>query len=316
MTQDKTPQLPARQERFTEFVPFGAEDKIKLSIDMVKNLVAVKTKQGHSCSDTDAIKFIAMCQARRLNPFEGDAFLIGYDSKDGPKFTLVTAHQAFLKRAELHKEYDGMQSGLIVKRGEELMDITGDFYLEGDELLGGWATVYFKTRTHPMHKRVRLKRFMKPFGIWQEDPAGMIVKCAEADSLRSSFPTMLGGLYTREELEQPEPKLAKPIFTKAESKMPVVEVKPEPVKPAPKPEPEGKVSVLLKLMADDKIPEATLIEFLEAVGLATGKEKSMAEFNDETVGMVIEQWPKFSKNILDVMTSQSAPPDDDQMELV
>ena len=36
-----------------------------------------------------------------------------------------------------------------------------------------------------------------------DDPAGMIVKCAEADALRSAFPTMLGGCYTEEEMPVP-----------------------------------------------------------------------------------------------------------------
>ncbi len=51
-----------------------------------------------------------------------------------------------------------------------------------------------------MTRKVRLDRFYKPFGVWLDDAAGMICKCAEADALRSSFPTMLGGLYMREEL--------------------------------------------------------------------------------------------------------------------
>jgi len=204
----------AVKERMTEFVPFGSKDPIKLSIDMVKNLVAVKTRSGKTCSDNDAIKFIAMCKARRLNPFEGDAFLIGYDGKDGPTFSLITAHQAFLKRAEMNPEYDGMESGPIIERDGKVEEIQGDFHLKDDVILGGWAKVYFKNRSHPMYRRIRLSRFQKTFGIWQEDPAGMIVKCAEADALRSSFPTMLGGLYMKEELEhQQQPvKLGEPIF--------------------------------------------------------------------------------------------------------
>jgi hypothetical protein len=86
-----------------EYVPFGASDKIKLTIAIIKNLVAVKTKSGKTCSDQDAIKFMMMCQARRLNPFEGDAFLIGYDAKDALR-SHITAHQAFLKRAEVNAE--------------------------------------------------------------------------------------------------------------------------------------------------------------------------------------------------------------------
>jgi phage recombination protein Bet len=188
------------EKSIVEFTPFGTKDKIQLSIEIVKRLVAVKTKTGKSCTDEDAFKFMLMCQARKLNPFEGDAFLIGYDSQTGPTFSLITAHQAFLKRAELHPEFDGMESGTIVKRGDDVIELVGDWHMPNDQILGGWATVFFKNRTHPMKKRVRLARFNKNYGIWRDDPAGMIVKCAEADALRSSFPTMLGGLYISEEM--------------------------------------------------------------------------------------------------------------------
>lgn len=190
-----------------EYVPYGCQDKIKLSVAIVKNLIAVPTKSGKTCSDRDAMKFLMLCQSKRLNPFEGDAFLIGYDGRDNvAQFSLITAHQAFLKRAELHPEYDGMKSGVIVQIESEdnkLIDLEGDFHLEDQKLLGGWATVYFKSRKIPTTRRLRLARFKKPFGVWLDDPAGMIVKCAEADALRSSFPTMLGGLYLREEVELP-----------------------------------------------------------------------------------------------------------------
>lgn len=193
-----------KQTEIIEFVPFGTKDKISLTIEIVKRLIAVKTKTGKSCSDEDAFRFMLMCSARRLNPFEGDAFLIGYDSQSGPSFSLITAHQAFLKRAELHPEFDGMESGTIVMRKDEVLDLLGDWHMQGDRILGGWATVYFKNRKYPMKKRLRLERFNKRYGIWNDDPAGMIVKCAEADALRSAFPTMLGGLYITEEVQRVE----------------------------------------------------------------------------------------------------------------
>ena len=184
-----------------EYVPYGGQDKIKLSIDIVKNLIATKTKQGHPCSTRDALRFIAMCQAKRLNPFEGDAYLVGYDdSKLGPVFSLITAHQAFLKRAELHPEFDGFKSGVIILSEGVVSEIEGDFHLTDQQLVGGWATVFFKTRKYPMVKKARLDRFSKDSRFWNDNPEGQIVKCMEADALRSAFPTMCGGLYLREEI--------------------------------------------------------------------------------------------------------------------
>lgn len=198
----RTTITPPDGDKPMSFIPYGSSDAIKLSVSIIQNLIAVPTKSGKTCSKRDALRFMMMCQARRLNPFEGDAFLVGYDGKNGPEFSLITAHQAFLKRAEIHPEYDGMQSGIIILKDEETgqtEDTEGDFHLPDARIVGGWATVYFKTRKYPTHRRIRMDRFNKGFAQWGVDAAGMICKCAEADALRSSFPTMLGGLYLREE---------------------------------------------------------------------------------------------------------------------
>ena len=264
-----------------EYVPFGGKDKIKLSIALVKNLICVKTKSGKTCSDNDAMKFLMMCQARLLNPYEGDSFLIGYDGKDGPTFSLITAHQAFLKRAELNPEYDGMKSGIIVEDDGRLVDLEGDFFSPNQKVVGGWATVFFKNRKQNMHKRIRLQRFQKAWGIWQDDPAGMICKCAEADALRSSFPTMLGGLYLKEEMQETATvATTTPIFTEppkeAVQEAEVIEA-PKPAKSAPAAKPEAKktppkaevdtpVSKMRVLIAENGLTVEKVLGFLKGIG--------------------------------------------------
>jgi len=293
---DPTTAVVKKEEKLMEYVPFGAEDKIKLSVSIVQNLIAVKTRTGKTCSETEAIKFMMMCSARRLNPFEGDAFLIGYDGKEGPTFSLITAHQAFLKRAEVNKEYDGMKSGIIVERDGQVMDLEGDFFMHGDKLLGGWATVYFKNRKQPMHKRIRVERFKKSFGIWLDDSAGMICKCAEADALRSSFPTMLGGLYLREEMEQSAPKTATPIFSSTPKEAVVVD-EPREV------DGDGginNVKALRALCQKDGITEEQLVKFIVELGLAdkscTTLENIEAD-HESALSMIVEQWSDFSTKV-------------------
>ena len=183
-----------------EYVPFGAKDKIKLSFDLILKWLAVKTVKGAVPSEQDLMKFLMTCKARKLNPFDGDAFLVGYDGKDGPVFSTIVAHQALLKRAETHPEFDGMESGVIVQDKEGIKELTGDFFPDGARLLGGWSTVFFVNRRHPMTKRLKLSTFNKGWNLWKSNPEGMIVKCAEADALRSSFPQLIGGMYLREEM--------------------------------------------------------------------------------------------------------------------
>lgn len=194
-----------KEDKEVTFVPFGAADKVRLSIAIVRNMVAVPTKTGKLPNDRECGRFMMLCSAQRLNPFAGDAFLIGYEPKDATKpisWSLITAHVAFLKRAESCVDYEGMESGLILGLKEDgtISEAEGDFYLpERHDVLGGWAKVFRKGRK-PTYRRVRMERFNKGYGEWLNDAAGMICKCAEADALRSTFPSLLGGLYQGAEI--------------------------------------------------------------------------------------------------------------------
>jgi phage recombination protein Bet len=192
------------EERELEFLPFGGDTKIRLSIAMIQKYIAKKTRAGHTCSVGDAMNFMMMCHARALSPWEGDAFLIGYDSQDGPVFSIVTAHQAFLKRAEVNPEYDGMQSGVVVRTADgKLEEHEGDFVDEGETLLGGWAKVHFRNRKYPIYRKLHINNFIpeRPSPLWRKNAAGMICKTAEADALRSAFPTKCGGMYLQQEID-------------------------------------------------------------------------------------------------------------------
>lgn len=274
-------------EKPMEFVPYGAGDKIKLTIGIVRDLIAVPSKSGKLPSPRDCIKFMMLCSAKRLNPFENDAYLLGYDRRDGSgaDFSLITAHQAYLKRAELNPEYDGMESGVIIQNKDgSVQELEGDFHLDDQSVVGGWAKVSFKSRKVPTKRRVRLKRFQKQYGVWQDDPAGMICKCAEADALRSSFPTMLGGLYMREEIEvhserQPYTPLAVLDAPKATEQAAVAAIAPLPPdpKPPPKPpkptnkapappeEPPGTVHALKAKLHEAGITEAEFFKWAHSV---------------------------------------------------
>jgi phage recombination protein Bet len=203
----------AGDQKVTKYIPFGTQDAIELTVGMVQKYIANPTKSGVLPDMRQCVRFIALCKAQRLNPFAGDAYLIGFDGHAGPEFSLVTAHQAFLKRAEASGDYDGMESGVTVQCADDGSDLPsdchlvrrkggvviyerqGDMLLEDETLLGAWSCVYRKNMGRPIVRRIALGTFDKGFSQWKANKAGMIVKCAEADGLRSSFPTLLGGLY-------------------------------------------------------------------------------------------------------------------------
>lgn len=195
----------SKQEKPMEFVPFGGVDKIRLTLSIIQNIVCIRTKTGKTCSEQDAMRFMMLCQAQRLNPFAGDAFLAGYDGKNGPVFSLITAHVAFIKRAESCADFEGMESGIILCDDATgvVTEREGDFKLSTENCVGGWAKVYRKGRK-PTYRRLSVAAMIPPYEtpFWSEHKIpGQIVKCAEADALRATFPTLLGGLYSPEETQ-------------------------------------------------------------------------------------------------------------------
>ena len=198
-----TTAIATKSPETIEYIPFGAADKIKLSAGIIGNFVAVPTKTGALPTTRDCIRFMMLCQAQRLNPFAGDAFLVGYDGRNGPQFSLITAHVALLKRAESSADFEGMESGVILlDEDNKTAEREGDFFVIGEKVVGGWARVHRKGR-HPTYRRLAIQQRKPAYDsqFWQgHKEAEQIVKCAEADALRATFPTLLGGLYTGAEM--------------------------------------------------------------------------------------------------------------------
>lgn len=193
----------AMEERSVTYVPIGEKEEIVLSVKQVENFLCVKTRSGKIACREDIIKFMMLCKAQGLNPWVNDAYLVGYDTNDGPKFQLIPAHQALLKRAELSKEYDGMESGVcVIDKDGNLTERQGDLVLRNETLVGGWARVYRRDRKVPSYDSLKLETFSTGKSRWSADPAGMICKCAQASALRAAFPSTLAQMYCREEMER------------------------------------------------------------------------------------------------------------------
>lgn len=193
-------------EREIRYVPIGSSEEIKISLAVVHNFIAHKTKKGHGPERADLIKFMMLCKANQLNPWTGDAYLIGYDTaNDGPKFTMIVAAQALFKRAELNKDFNGIESGVIVRNSDGKLEYReGDFYIASDkeeQLLGGWARVYRRNLDKPVYDALSFSVYTTGKSRWCIDPGGMIVKVAESSALRKAFPNTLQECYTPEEMD-------------------------------------------------------------------------------------------------------------------
>ncbi len=179
------------QGKVTKYNANGQD--VTLSHSLVRNHL---TKGNGKITDTEIMEFIALCRYNGLNPFLGEAYIIKFGDKPAQK---VTTKEAYYRRAETHPEYDGVESGIIVQRGEEVIDVTGAFLSPLDTLLGAWAKVYRKDRNRPSIARINLEEYDKKQSIWLEKKNTMIEKVAKVQAMREAFPSVLNGLYVEEE---------------------------------------------------------------------------------------------------------------------
>ena len=81
----------------------------------------------------------------------------------------------------------------------------GMITVPGETIIGGWAEVYRKDRSHSTRAEVSFEEYAarKKDGTlnsqWSKKPATMIRKVALVQALREAFPKTFGGMYSAEE---------------------------------------------------------------------------------------------------------------------
>lgn len=126
----------------------------------------------------------------------------GIQYYSGTDFSLIVSKEAFMKRAERCEGYDGFEAGITVMRNGEMVEIEGSLKLPDDVLIGGWAIVYRKDRSHrykvtvDFNEYVKLDKYGNPRSTWKSMPGTMIRKTALVQTLREAFPDELGNMYT------------------------------------------------------------------------------------------------------------------------
>lgn len=130
--------------------------------------------------------FLYRCQNLGLDPLKpGQIYFIKYGSGPG---TIVVGIEGFRARAAKTGKLNGIKRGAI--RNDQ-----------GD-LIGAYAEVYRTDWKEPAREEVPLAEYNTGKGNWQRMPETMIKKVAEAAALRMAFPDDLGGIYTKEEMDQ------------------------------------------------------------------------------------------------------------------
>ena len=162
--------------------------------------------------------FIVQCLTKGMNPLAGD---VDFWTDDYGKLTFVIREAYYLRVADAHPKFRGIQSGIIVERGpdREPFEIEGGYSKEGEKIVAGWAVVHRSDRDFPITHKVNFRDYDKKNGTWKQFPGRMIEKVAQVGALRQAFPSQFGGLYSSDEMPDEGTEDSKP---KAKRKSPTV----------------------------------------------------------------------------------------------
>lgn len=173
---------------------------VDLDFQTVKNYLV--RGQADKITDQEVILFMKTCQAQKLNPFaQGEAYLIKFGNDPAQ---MVVGKDAYMRRAEENPSYRVHKSGIVVLRGEQVIQKEGTCLYPGETLLGGWCRVH-RTRNgseEEIFKEVSLKEYDKGQANWKTKPCTMIEKVAVSQALRSAFPKDYEGMYVAEEVSE------------------------------------------------------------------------------------------------------------------
>lgn len=177
---------------------------ISLTDELIRNVVSTDP----NVTDKEILLFASLCKAQRLNPFVNEAYLIKYGNSPA---TMVVSKDVFTKRAQRNPRFKGFTAGVTVLRTDpdgtpRLTRRSGSMVLAGEELVGGWCSVYIDGYEEPMFEEVAFKEYAgyrkdgSLNSTWAGKPGTMIRKVAITHALREAFPEDLAGLYEAAEM--------------------------------------------------------------------------------------------------------------------
>lgn len=173
--------------------------RVELDLQFVKKYLV--RGRADLTSDQELVFFMNTCKMQGLNPLaQGEVYLIKY-SKDDPA-QMVVGKDAYLRRAYSNPDYLYKNDGIVVQRGQEIIQKAGCCLYPGETLIGGWCRVYFMRngKERETFKEVSFSEYNKGQANWKSKPATMINKVAISQCVRDAFPKDYEGLYSEDEM--------------------------------------------------------------------------------------------------------------------
>ena len=190
---------PVQKVETTKYMANGMQ--VTLTPGTVKNYLISGDKDR--VSDQEVAMFINLCRFTGLNPWLREAYCIVQNEETGE----ISYRQGTLK-------------------------------LSGEILVGGYAEVFRKDRSHSFRMEVSFDEYAgkKKDGSlnsqWSKKPATMIRKVAAVQALREAFPQSFAGMYVAEEMGAAEPEYAAGDVIDPQTQ-PVIEEKADVQQPVP-----------------------------------------------------------------------------------
>ena len=191
----------------TELASYKADsgNDITLTRDTIRNLIC----DNPQVTDAECMTFAAMCKSYHIDPFIREAYLVKY--KDRPA-QMIVGKDYWMKQAGAHPAYDGMESGVTVVTKEGLVRREGTLVGSSTErLVGGWARVFRKDRSHPAYAEVSLDEYSTGRSMWKKADQEMerAVEPRDYEDTARTVATAIPGAVTVEvEDEQAEDEYA------------------------------------------------------------------------------------------------------------
>lgn len=141
--------------------------------------------------------FLELAKRYNLDPFKRQIYLLKSSNSNEPA-TIMTSHAGLIHIAHESGKWAGMKTLLLTKSGKEVL------VCDPEDIAGAVCYIWRTDWKEPLVHAVSFKEYYRrmPHGkrnIWDEKPATMIKKVAEAGALRRAFD--LGGLYTEDEMD-------------------------------------------------------------------------------------------------------------------
>ena len=171
---------------------------VDLDIEFAKKYLV--RGQPEKVTNQELVFFLNTCKMQKLNPLvAGEVYCIKFGNEPAQ---MVVGKGAYLRRAFEHPDYLCKEDGIVVQRGNDIVQKEGCCLYPGERLIGGWCRVHFvrSGKEHTAYKEVALSEYDKGQANWKTKPATMIDKVAVSQCVREAFPKDYEGLYSEEEM--------------------------------------------------------------------------------------------------------------------